>query len=65
MQQALLNFLLAAVILGVAFVITQWFAGNMYYRCSNCGTLNAKRRDKCRSCGAAIGSHENKNHRRH
>ena len=41
---------LLVVILGGSAFITHWFANNMYIRCAACGTLNAKRRQECRSC---------------
>lgn len=50
MIQTLLGFALLAAILVVSAIITNWFARNMYNRCENCGTLNAKRRAQCRAC---------------
>ena len=42
--------LLVAGILGVSAVATHWFSRAMYNHCSDCGTLNAKRRSRCRRC---------------
>ena len=41
-------------ILGLSAVITNWFARTMYNRCARCGTLNARRRAACRSCGGPL-----------
>ena len=53
-EQRLKEFLLNAIvligILGVSALITGWFARTMYIRCLSCGTLNARRRDRCRNC---------------
>ena len=54
MKDTLLSLLVLVVILGVSAVITNWFARTMYNRCAECGTLNAKRRTQCRSCGNEI-----------
>ena len=56
MKETLLSILVLVAILVVSAVITNWFARTMYNRCSSCGTLNAKRRALCRSCGTEIGS---------
>ncbi|HEX3185452.1 MAG TPA: hypothetical protein VHQ94_11675 [Pyrinomonadaceae bacterium] len=50
MRDFLLNALVLVAILGGAAFITNWFARAMYIRCVACGTLNARRRDECRSC---------------
>ena len=55
MRAALLNFAVLVLILGGAFWLTNWFAGAMYNKCAGCGSLNAKRRMKCRVCGEEIG----------
>ncbi|HEX8560931.1 MAG TPA: hypothetical protein VF668_22755 [Pyrinomonadaceae bacterium] len=55
MRDTLLGLLVLAAILGVSALITNWFARTMYNRCASCGTLNARRRSHCRSCGAAVG----------
>jgi uncharacterized OB-fold protein len=44
-----------AAILVVSAWVTNLFARAMYFRCAGCGTLNAKRRAHCRSCGRALG----------
>jgi len=54
MLDALLNILVLAGILGLSWGFTEWFARKMYYRCGNCGTLNAKRRSHCRNCQQAL-----------
>ncbi|HEX6043542.1 MAG TPA: hypothetical protein VFZ22_03570 [Pyrinomonadaceae bacterium] len=54
MREFLLNALVLIVILGVSAFITNWFARTMYIRCVSCGTLNAKRRNECRSCQARL-----------
>ena len=51
MKDTLLSLLVLGIILFVSAVITNWFARTMYKRCTACGTLNAKRRTHCRSCG--------------
>ena len=56
MKDTLLSLLVLAGILVVSAVITNWFARTMYRRCSSCGTLNAKRRTHCRSCGTELVS---------
>jgi hypothetical protein len=54
LKDTLLSILLLVGILGVSALITQWFARTMYRTCESCGTLNAKRRTHCRSCGQEI-----------
>ena len=54
MKDTLLSILVLVGILVVCAVITNWFARTMYKRCAGCGTLNAKRRAHCRSCGAEL-----------
>jgi hypothetical protein len=55
LRDTLLSILVLVGILGVSAFITHWFARTMYNRCGSCGTLNAKRRAQCRSCGKEIG----------
>ena len=50
MGETILGFLLVAGILIVSAVLTNLFARAMYLRCPSCGTLNARRRTRCRSC---------------
>ncbi len=50
MTDLLLNLAVLIGILGLSALITNWFARAMYIRCGACGTLNARRRSKCRSC---------------
>ena len=54
MKETLLSILVLVGILLVSAVITNWFARTMYNRCAACGTLNAKRRTHCRSCGVEV-----------
>ena len=54
MGQSLLNLVIALAILGASFALTELFVRKMYYRCRQCGVLNAKRRSRCRGCGEAI-----------
>ena len=54
MKDTLLSILVLVGILGVSAFVTSWFARTMYNRCAACGTLNAKRRTHCRSCGKEI-----------
>ena len=50
MRNTLLQIALLIAILGVSAILTQLFARAMYRTCSNCGTLNARRRKRCRHC---------------
>ena len=54
MRQTLLNIALGVGILGFSAVVTQIFARAMYLTCSECHTLNARRRSQCRKCGANL-----------
>ncbi len=54
MRDTLLSVLLVGGILVVSFVLTQLFARAMYLTCPGCGTLNARRREVCRSCGEVL-----------
>ncbi len=54
MWETVLSVLVVVAILGVSAVATQLFAGAMYKRCPFCQTLNAKRRNHCRSCGESL-----------
>ncbi len=54
MRDTLLSLLVLVAILGLSAVITNWFARTMYRRCAACGTLNARRRTHCRSCGKEV-----------
>ena len=58
MKDTLLSILVLVVILAASAVITNWFARTMYNRCAACGTLNAKRRVNCRSCGVQLRKEE-------
>ena len=54
MKDTLLSLLVLVGILAASAFITSWFARTMYNRCAACGTLNARRRTHCRSCGAEL-----------
>ncbi len=54
MKDTLLSILVLVAILAASALITNWFARTMYNRCAACGTLNARRRAHCRSCGKQI-----------
>jgi hypothetical protein len=54
LKGTLLSILVLVVILAASAVVTNWFARAMYNRCASCGTLNAKRRTHCRSCGVEV-----------
>jgi rRNA maturation endonuclease Nob1 len=51
LKDTLLSVAVVVLILGLSALFTNWFARTMYNRCARCGTLNARRRDACRSCG--------------
>jgi len=50
LKDVLLNIIVLVAILGLSALITSLFARAMYVRCRDCGTLNAKRRARCRAC---------------
>ena len=54
MRDTLLQIALLIAILGLSAVLTRLFARAMYVACSKCGTLNARRRARCRHCGEAL-----------
>ena len=54
MKDAILSLFVLVAILVASALVTNWFARTMYNRCASCGTLNAKRRARCRSCEAEI-----------
>jgi hypothetical protein len=55
---------LTVVVLGgiliVSALFTNWFTRKMYYKCEGCGTLNAKRRTRCRNCDSPLSIAERK-----
>ena len=53
-MDTIFNLAVAVGILGLSAVLTGLFTRKMYYRCRQCGTLNAKRRIQCRACGQAL-----------
>jgi hypothetical protein len=48
---ALLTIAVLGGILVLSAVFTNWFTRRMYYKCTECRNLNAKRRTHCRVCG--------------
>ena len=54
MKDTLLSLAVLVGILGASALITNWFARTMYNRCEGCGTLNARRRQLCRSCNVEL-----------
>jgi hypothetical protein len=60
MGNTLAAILLVVAILGVSALITHLFARAMYITCPACRTLNARRRNQCRRCGAKFRGDEPK-----
>ncbi|PYV14377.1 MAG: hypothetical protein DMG21_18405 [Acidobacteria bacterium] len=54
MNETVEQILLVAAILGGSALVTQAFARAMYIVCGRCRTLNARRRQECRRCGALL-----------
>jgi hypothetical protein len=54
LKDFLLNAAVLIGILGASALITGWFTRTMYIRCLKCGTLNARRRQECRSCNSTL-----------
>jgi rRNA maturation endonuclease Nob1 len=54
LKDTLVSLAVLVGILAASALVTSWFARTMYNRCANCGTLNARRRDRCRSCGSQL-----------
>jgi len=54
MGDMLLGITLVVAILGGAAVVTQLFVRAMYISCGQCRSLNARRRARCRRCGAEL-----------
>jgi hypothetical protein len=54
-MNSLTDTLLTIAVLGGILILsaflTNLFTRKMYYRCAECGNLNAKRRTHCRICG--------------
>ena len=50
LKDAILGTALVVGILVASALVTSWFTRVMYVRCDSCGTLNAKRRVRCRAC---------------
>jgi hypothetical protein len=55
MKDFLLNAALLIGILGAAFFVTNWYA-SAYITCTQCRTMNARRRTHCRKCGAPLAA---------
>jgi rRNA maturation endonuclease Nob1 len=51
LTDTLLTIAVLGGILVLSAVFTSLFTRKMYYRCTECGNLNAKRRSRCRICG--------------
>jgi len=51
LTDTLLTIAVLGGILVLSAVFTSLFTRKMYYRCTECGNLNAKRRSHCRICG--------------
>jgi hypothetical protein len=49
-----LTILVLGGILVFSAVLTNLFTRKMYYKCTQCKNLNAKRRTHCRICGNAL-----------
>jgi len=56
MRDTFLQIALLIVILGISATLTHLFAHAMYLTCAKCGTLNARRRTRCRHCGQELRS---------
>ena len=54
LSDTLLTIAVLGGILVLSAVFTNWFTRKMYYRCSQCKNLNAKRRTHCRICGTLL-----------
>lgn len=56
----LLDTLLSIAVLGgilvLSAVLTNLFTRKMYFKCGQCGSLNAKRRAHCRICGEQLNA---------
>jgi hypothetical protein len=46
---------LGGILVGSA-ILTNLFVSRMYFKCSSCATLNAKRRANCRNCGNRLNT---------
>ena len=57
-MKSLTDTLLTIAVLGgilvLSAIFTSIFTRKMYYRCTECGNLNAKRRSHCRICGEML-----------
>lgn len=54
LTDALLTVAVIGGILVLSALFTSLFTRKMYYRCSHCRNLNAKRRTHCRICGSPL-----------
>jgi rRNA maturation endonuclease Nob1 len=53
-SDTLLTIAVLGGILILSAILTGLFTRKMYYKCTGCGNLNAKRRTNCRICGSAL-----------
>jgi hypothetical protein len=56
LADTLLTIAVLGGILVLSAVFTHYFTRAMYYRCSECRALNAKRRTHCRVCGNQLAA---------
>lgn len=56
---ALLSIVVLGGILILSALLTNAFTKRMYYRCSECRNLNAKRRTHCRVCNTLLSTRGN------
>jgi len=54
LTDTLLTIAVLGGILVLSALLTNLFTRKMYYRCAECGNLNAKRRSHCRICGNSL-----------
>ena len=61
-MKRLTDTLLTIAVLGGILVLSalfaNWFTRKMYFTCSRCRALNAKRRTHCRICGNQLTPHQ-------
>ncbi|MEW6129836.1 MAG: hypothetical protein AB1757_22540 [Acidobacteriota bacterium] len=54
---AVISIVVLGGILILSAIFTNWFTRKMYFQCSECRALNAKRRTHCRVCHQALKQH--------
>lgn len=52
----IITILVLGGILVLSAVLTNLFTRKMYFKCVECGSLNAKRRTHCRVCGHELNA---------